>query len=257
MRNADPNLYEAIPRPVIAIGNDYPPAFELAHHTHARAQLLYPAKGVVTVDTTHGAWVVPLERAVWIPAGVPHAVSMVGAVRTRSVLISDGYCPARAGHCEVLAVSPLLRALLMEAVDLEAEYAEQGRDGLVMKLLMAEIDRAPIIPLSVPFPQSPALRARCHAFVARPDAGETIDKWAENLHLNRRAFTRLFRRETGMSFAEWRQQACVLAALPRLALGEPVTMIALDLGYDSPAAFSTMFRRWLGAPPSRYRRDDA
>ncbi|HEX7800339.1 MAG TPA: hypothetical protein VF402_08310, partial [Asticcacaulis sp.] len=65
MRNVDPGVYEDTPRPVIAIGNDYPPAFELARHTHRRAQLLYPAEGVVTVDTAHGAWVVPPERAVW------------------------------------------------------------------------------------------------------------------------------------------------------------------------------------------------
>jgi AraC-like DNA-binding protein len=256
MRNVDPGVYEDTPRPVIAIGNDYPPAFELARHTHRRAQLLYPAEGVVTVDTAHGAWVVPPERAVWIPAGAPHAVSMVGSVRTRSVLVSPGLCPARGARCEVLAVSNLLRALLIESVDLAADYAEDGRDGLVMKLLIAEIDRAPVIPLAVPFPHSPALRARCHAFVDRPDARQGIDDWAAALRLNRRAFTRLFRRETGMSFAEWRQQACVLAALPRLAQGEPVTAIALDLGYDSPAAFSTMFRRWLGAPPSRYRGDE-
>ena len=56
-----------------------------------------------------------------------------------------------------------------------------------------------------------------------------------------------------MSFAEWRQQACLLTALPRLAAGEPVTAIALDLGYDSPAAFSTMFKRLLGISPNHYR----
>jgi AraC-like DNA-binding protein len=47
----------------------------------------------------------------------------------------------------------------------------------------------------------------------------------------------------------------LLVALPRLAAGESVTAIALDLGYDSPAAFSTMFRRLLGVPPSRYAGD--
>jgi AraC-like DNA-binding protein len=71
--------------------------------------------------------------------------------------------------------------------------------------------------------------------------------------MNRRRFTRLFRRETGMSFAEWRQQACLSAALPRLAVGEPITTIALDLGYEGPANFSTMFKRALGVSPSRYR----
>jgi AraC-like DNA-binding protein len=56
-----------------------------------------------------------------------------------------------------------------------------------------------------------------------------------------------------MSFQAWRQQACLLIALPRLAAGEPVTTIALDLGYDSPAAFATMFKRLTGIPPSRYQ----
>jgi len=42
----------------------------------------------------------------------------------------------------------------------------------------------------------------------------------------------------------------VVQALARLAAGEAVTRIALDFGYDSPAAFSTMFRRILGQAPS-------
>ena len=71
--------------------------------------------------------------------------------------------------------------------------------------------------------------------------------------MNRRRFTRLFRRETAMSFAQWRQQACLSVALPRLAAGEAVTTIALDLAYESPASFSTMFKRALGVAPSQYR----
>lgn len=253
MRDIDPDDYEDVPRDVVAIGNDYPAAFELAAHTHRRAQLLYAAQGVVTVDTAHGAWAAPPERAVWIPAGVAHAVKMVGAVSTRSVLIRPGLCAARSGRCEVLAVSPLLRSLLVAAADIPAEYDAFGRDGLIMSLLMAEIDAAPVIPLAAPIPQSPALARKCRAFLEAPDANASIDDWSEDLRIGRRAFTRLFRRETGMSFVAWRQQALLMAALPRLAAGEPVTTVALDLGYDSPAAFSTMFRRHLGAPPSRYQ----
>jgi len=253
MRNVEPADHEDTPRDVVAIGNDYPPAFELARHRHRRAQLLYAAEGVVTVDTDQGAWVAPPERAVWIPPGVAHAVRMVGAVSTRSVLIEPGACTGRPDRCEVLAVSHLLRSLLVAAADIPAEYDLAGRDGLVMDLLVAEVGLAPVVPLAVPFPHEPALAARCHAFLAEPDAKAGIDSWSADLRLDRRAFTRLFRRETGMSFVGWRQQACLLAALPRLAAGEAVTAIALDLGYDSPAAFSTMFRRCLGVPPSRHQ----
>jgi AraC-like DNA-binding protein len=61
-----------------------------------------------------------------------------------------------------------------------------------------------------------------------------IAGWSAELGLGRRNFTRGVRRETGMSFAEWRRQACLLIALPRLAAGEAVTSIAMGLGYDSP-----------------------
>jgi AraC-like DNA-binding protein len=55
-----------------------------------------------------------------------------------------------------------------------------------------------------------------------------------------------------MSFNAWRQQACLLAALTRLSNGASITEVALDLGYRSSSAFTAVFRRILGAPPSRY-----
>ena len=244
--------HEDVPRPVVGIGNDFPASFELAEHRHRRGQFLYAASGVIAVGTPSGTWVAPPERAVWIPAGIPHSVRMVGAVQTRSVLIEPAIS-AFSAACQVVAVSPLLRQLLVAAAEIPTEYDEDGRDGLVMRLLVAEIGAAPMIPLAVPFPHDPALAALCHAYLERPRASAGIDQWASVLALNRRTFTRLFRRETGMSFAEWRQQACVAVALPRLAAGEPITTIALDLGYDCPANFSTMFKRVLGVPPSRYQ----
>jgi AraC-like DNA-binding protein len=205
------------------------------------------------VSTPQGAWIAPPERAVWTPAGIPHAVRMVGAVQTRSLLLDAETARALGETSKVIEVSPLMRSLLIAACEIAPEYDTAGRDGLVMDLLAAELARAAVIPLSVPFPATPALARRCHAFLEAPAPHDTIDGWCADLGLGRRAFTRAFRRETGMSFGQWRQQACLLVALPRLAAGEAVTAVALDLGYDSPAAFSTMFKRLLGIPPNRYR----
>jgi AraC-like DNA-binding protein len=249
----DPNEYDAIDRPVLAIGNDYPPSFELETHQHRRGQLLYAASGVVAVSTPQGAWVAPPERAVWIPGGTPHAVRMVGAVSTRSVMIEPGVCSALGTACRVLEVSPLLRNLLVAATQLPMEYDLHGRDQLVIELLLSELERAPVISMAVSFPTTSELARKCHTFLEHPTPHDTIANWSDELQMSRRSFTRRFRRETGMSFAEWRQQACLLIALPRLAAGEAVTSIALDLGYDSPAAFATMFKRRLGLPPSHYQ----
>ncbi len=252
MINVDLSEYEDVPRPLVAIGNDYPASYELDWHRHRRGQLLYAAKGVVAVRTPQGAWVAPPERAVWIPGGMPHSVKMVGAVSTRSVLIEPDVWSSAGDHVLVVGVSALLRSLLVAASTIEPEYQVAGRDGMVMGLLVAELARAPLVPLAVPFPASPALAAKCHAFLERPSPHDSIDGWSTELGLGRRAFTRAFRRETGMSFAQWRQQACILVAIPRLGAGDPVTAVALDLGYESPAAFATMFKRVLGVAPSRY-----
>lgn len=244
--------FENVPRTVVGIGSDYTSAFELAEHQHRRGQLLYAASGVVTVSTPEGAWVAPPERGLWIPGGTPHAVRTVGAVQFRCVLIEPDAITDLGPGCQVIGITPLLRQLLVDSAEIPPEYDEEGRDGLKMRLLVMEVNAAQPIPIAVPFPRHPALAARCHDFLKAPNIGETIDQWADDLAMDRRRFTRLFRRETGMSFMEWRQQACLSAALPRLAEGEAITTIALDLGYDSPAGFSAMFKRALGVAPSSY-----
>jgi AraC-like DNA-binding protein len=178
---------------------------------------------------------------------------MVGAVSTRSVLIEPDAYGALGDRNKVIQVSPLLRNLLEAACDMEPEYDVHGRDGKVMALLLAELTCAPTVPLAVPFPKTSGMARKCQAFLEHPTPRDTIDLWSTDLGIGRRAFTRQFRNETGLSFGEWRQQACILVALPRLARGEAVTTIAFDLGYESAAAFTTMFKRRVGVAPSHYR----
>jgi AraC-like DNA-binding protein len=148
--------------------------------------------------------------------------------------------------------SAFVRGLILEVIDLPAEYDLQGRSGALMALLQHEMRRLPILPLSLPFPKHPALARQCRQFLLHPSPHQTIDEWTDTLGMSRRTFTRFFRREVGLSFVTWRQQACLVAALPRLVGGEPITAVAIDLGYDNPAAFTTMFKRMLGAPPRAY-----
>ncbi|MCP3721036.1 AraC family transcriptional regulator [Paraburkholderia sp. CNPSo 3281] len=61
-----------------------------------------------------------------------------------------------------------------------------------------------------------------------------------------------FREQLGTSFVAWREQACLIEAVARLNRGESVTRVAYELGYGSPTAFSTMFKRVMGVSPQRY-----
>lgn len=246
--------FEDVPRPVIARGTDYPDGHVIPPHHHRRGQLLYGSSGVVMAATSHGAWVMPPQRGMWIPAGVEHEVRMLGLVRMRSLYFEPD-AVAMPDTCQVVGISPFMRGLIAEAVKLPRDYDEDGRGAALMALIRHEMRELPILPLSIPLPTHAGLARRCREFLANPTSRDTIDAWCGTLNMSRRTFTRLFRQQTGSSFVAWRQQACLVAAMPRLAAGEPVTKIALDFGYDNPSAFAAMFKRLLGSSPRAYREE--
>jgi AraC-like DNA-binding protein len=243
---------DRVPRPVVAIGNDYPDGHRIKPHQHRRGQLISGATGVMVLSTAEGTWVTPPHRGMWIPPATEHHVQMVGAVSVQSLYIEPQAIPGLPTRCQVVSISPFMRSLVTEALSLPLEYEMEGRAGALMQLIQYEMQQLPVLPLSLPYPAHGPLSALCRRFVQEPDIHETIDEWAGALGVSRRSFTRLFRRETGMSFVAWRQQACLLCAMPRLAAGEAVTTVAIDLGYENPAAFTLMFRRAFRSPPLAY-----
>lgn len=205
--------------------------------------------------TPDGTWVMPPQRGMWIPPGTVHEVRMVGEVSMQSLYLEPDAVPGMPERCQVVGISPFMRSLMTEAVELPVEYDLNGRAGALMSLIRHEVRQLPVLPLSLPYPAQETLAARCRQFVQRPDIHETIDDWGAALGMSRRAFTRFFRRETGFSFAAWRRQACLISAMPRLAAGESVTTVAMGLGYENPAAFTTMFKRVFGTPPLAYLKE--
>jgi len=110
------------------------------------------------------------------------------------------------------------------------------------------------VPLDLPQPAEPRLRRVTQALLANPGDRRSLAAWARWAGASPRTLARLFLRETGLSFGAWRQRARLLQAVARLATGQAVTTVALDVGYDSPSAFIAAFRRQFGTTPRRYLR---
>ncbi|MGO1068721.1 AraC family transcriptional regulator [Lysobacter sp. CA199] len=254
MRNVHAVLADSLPGRIVATSNEYPSHHRIARHKHRRSQLLYAAHGIMVVGTETGRWIVPPERACWVPAGMSHDVHVLVQISTRSIYIDPEVSAALPQDCRVIGVAPLMRQLLLETLDLplQAEAGSGSRPDLIYSLIVHEIERAPVLPLDIPFPADPRLARRCRAYLAHPSPHDGINDWCRDLAMSRRTFTRRFRAETGTSFAQWCRQAAIFAALPRLAAGEAITALAMDLGYESASAFTTMFKRLIGMPPSRY-----
>jgi AraC-like DNA-binding protein len=243
----------AVPRPVLALARDLPPAHEIDWHSHPRYQLVYAASGVMTVDTHDATWVVPPQRAVWMPPQVPHRLTASGPVRMRSLYIRPNAAARMPRTCEVFEVTPLLRELIARATELPLEYDLRGPAGRIMRLLLDELAGLSRLPYHLPMPKTPPLATICRRLVDAPDDAATLGEIAAESDFSARTLARHFRRQTGMSFAEWRRRARLLRALGWIAEGRPILEVAMELGYESPSAFSAMFRRELGAPPSRFR----
>ncbi len=245
---------DASPLPVLTRSTDYPEGHVIDWHVHARGQLVYAVHGVMMVAAQGGQWIVPPTRAIWMPAGVSHLIRCVGVVHMRSLYIRPDAAPQLPPLAQAVGVSGLLRELILAATEIERPYAADSRDGRLVRLLLDDLHTLPVLPLHLPQPADERLRRICARIVGQPDDVSTLADWSAALGIAAKTIQRLFARETGMTFGQWRQQARLLHGLERLALGDKVVDVALALGYDSPSAFAAMFKRQFGETPGAFFR---
>jgi AraC-like DNA-binding protein/mannose-6-phosphate isomerase-like protein (cupin superfamily) len=239
---------------IIPIARDEALGFDGRSHRHAMGQLIYAVSGVVSVTTEAGTWVMPPNRAVWVPAGVEHSTRSHGPVKFRALFVPAGADVGLPDQSSVTDVSPLLRQLILRAAESLVTPRSEIYAGRLCWLLLQELRTVPVLPLHLPAPQHPALAGLCARLRSEPALDFGLEAAAVQVGMSRRTFMRLFLAETGMTFGRWRQQARVLASLPMLASGKSILNVALDCGYQSPSAFSTMFRRLLAKSPREYFR---
>lgn len=160
-----------------AVARDYQDGALVERHRHDEAQFLYAAQGLMRLVTAAGAWVIPPTRAVWIPPGVEHQIFMSGQVQMRTLFISAKAAPTLLDDCCVLAVSPLLRELILRAIQLEEATDAEEHRNLTQRLILHEIAAQERMPLHLPMPEDRRLRAICLALLQTPEQDRTLEDW--------------------------------------------------------------------------------
>jgi AraC-like DNA-binding protein len=239
--------------PVVVRSREYEDGHVVPSHDHQRAQLIFAANGVMEVTVAQGMFLVPPQRAVWVPSRTRHQMRARGQVTFRTVYIWTDFCPPHLpAEPRSVHVSGLLRELILRASEIPVGAESEPRNLRLLQLLVDEIEVTPERALHLPTGKDPRLARICEALLANPGDDKDLADWADLAGASTRTLARLFKSEMGISFVTWRQQLRVLAALPRLAAGEPVTVVAMDLGYETQGAFAEVFRRILGSTPSTY-----
>ena len=237
---------------VASVSADLPDGHTIPQHFHPEDQLIFASEGVMTLRTDQGTWVVPPLRAVWIPARTAHSVTISGQVSMRTLYFLPRLVKGFPKKCFVMNVTPLLRELILHACTFKRLNRKAPVQKRILEIIVDQLQAVHSIPLQLPHPADARAMRIVQALLANPGEPKTLETLCKDCGASKRTIERVFHAETKMTFGKWRQQLRLLHALQLLASGEKVTAAALDAGYGSPSAFISMFKKQLGATPTRY-----
>jgi AraC-like DNA-binding protein len=241
-----------LPRSVTAVPSEAGHGDLVEAHCHPWVQLLYASAGVMRVRTELGVWIIPPRRALLIAPGIVHELTMLSRVNMRTLYIDAAATATPVEGCKVLEVSPLLRELILALSTEPVGYPPGGRGEHLARLILTELETMETVPIAVPWPRDRRLQALCSDIMDNPGSPRTLEARALDAGASARTLIRLFPKETGLHYRQWVQQVHLAHAFEMLARGESVGAIARTLGYASPSAFTSMFRRLLGRTPQHY-----
>lgn len=220
-------------------------------HDHAEHQLVYPSSGVLHVRTQRGSWVVPPRRAVWLPAGVPHSHRAHGRTQMLTLAFPAADNPLNATAPVVVAVGRLLREVIIALAEDHALGPDDRAD--LHRVALRRLVPAPALRHHLPAPADPRLRDVAAILAEDPADPRTLAELGHATGASERTLSRLFRRDTGMTFPQWRAQLRLEHAMLMLAAGGTVTSAASASGYGNVSAFIAAFRDAFGVTPAVYQ----
>lgn len=246
------HLCAKLPAPLTALAFDLPHGHVIPEHMHPEDQLVYANQGVMTVKTVEGTWVVPPQRAVWIPAKTPHSIRMSGAVSMRTIYLRPRMVKQLPRTCCVVNVSLLLQQLILQMCTHKELNRRRKIHAHLIDVLIDQLASVQTVALQLPTPVDARAARVAAALQNHADDSQSLEWVCSLAGASKRTIERIFRQETNLSLGKWRQQLRLLKSLQLLAAGEKIGSAALEAGYSTPSAFIAMFRKALGTTPRKY-----
>ncbi|MGQ7945976.1 AraC family transcriptional regulator [Flavobacterium sp. WC2509] len=225
-------------------------------HSHPRAQLIYATSGVMNVVVENQIWVVNPLQGLWIPSNVEHQVTFQKNVNLYSVFIDPSFTADLPKCSFSFDISVFLKQLLFKIISFDNTGSISLSERRIIDVFLDELTT--ILPSSTFLPTSNHVKLKKIILLLMQDISSkyTLDYYAELSSMSTRTLSRLFIKELGMNFSDWRTRLKLLEAIKRLGEKQSIKEIAYDLGYETTSAFIFMFKKNLGKTPSNYILDN-
>lgn len=230
-------------------------------HFHDVHQIEYAIGGVVEVETASAHYLLPPQQAAWIPAGLEHQATMNPSVKTLAVMFDPELIPAPGDRARILAVSPLVREMMLYALRWPIYRGSGAADDdtasdtffrTLANLVAEALDHE--APLSLPSSDDPVVAAAM-AYTKEQLQSVSLQEVCRAVAVSERTLRRQFQSEAEMSWRTYLLHARMLRAMALLAAPtQSVQQTATAVGFDSVGSFTRAFSQFCGETPSSYRR---
>lgn len=239
-------------QPISVLHREIPAHAGVSNYLSPINQFIYLNSGVLSVIGDHGRYFVPPQQGIFIAANTRHELLAKTAVTITIVSLSDEAIEPPKMAIQVLMVNKFLRSLVEEGQTLNTSVAWNSSDGRLLRLLRDRIITAEQLDIFLPFPTDKRLLSITEKLMKYPALKSDLNSWGKFVDASSRTLSRRFKKETGITYSEWRQRLNIQIAIKHLAMGDSIKSIAKLLGYESSSAFIYMFKKQMGRPPNQF-----
>ncbi len=187
---------------IVTLTRDYPAGHVVPLHFHDRDQLVYASRGVMTVRTDGGTWVVPTHRAVWIPEAMPHEIAMSGIVAMRTLYLKARMAKSLPRDCCVVNVPPLLKEMILHVCACGSLGTRVAWQCHLIAVIIDQLKVIQMVPLQLPSLIDPRALRVAEALLADPGSRQPLARLCRASGASGRTMERLFQEDTGMTLGK-------------------------------------------------------
>lgn len=221
-------------------------------HAHPRAQVISCNTGIMEVVTKDNIWIVNALQSVWIASNEEHQVYFPNNVKVDTAFIDKSKLSNLPKDSFAFETSDFLKSLLKKIISFSNPNIFSLQQNRIIEVFLDELSNLQPSKTFLPTSQDKRIKTVLDALMNDLSNKHTIEYYASKSSVSPRTLSRLFNKELGMSFGDWKMRLKLMEAVKQLGDNKSIKEIAYDLGYENVSSFIATFKKHFGKTPTNY-----